>query len=103
MSVLVLNIDGIALGERWIATEPLVDHDRQGILITGFFGFALTLFRGHIEGSPARSIDRVQGGSPCLREHSNAEITQSEFFVGANEDIFGLDVTVNDVFVMGIL
>ena len=61
-----------------------------------FFGHD---FRGHVGGRAAEGVD---GGGRCRLE-AEAEVDQFELFVAVEQDIFGLDIAVDDVALVQVL
>src|SRR6266700_4530526 len=87
--------------KRALSAQPFVGHDAQRILIAGWYGMRLKLFRRHV-GNGSGGILGLPGA--CDRVHNgDAEVAQQDFVVAAQEHIFRFDVTVNQVLLMSKL
>jgi len=84
-----------------VSGEPFVDHNAQRILIAGWAGLALNLFRSHIERRSRRRLDALREGMPG--EQAQAKVTEQEVKTLAQEQVLRLDITVDESLVMGIL
>jgi hypothetical protein len=82
-------------------TEPFIDNDPQGILVTGWSWFAHNLLGSHIgHGSrhPLRAL-----GARALGEQSQAKITEQNLISASQQHILWLDITMNQSLPMSIL
>src|SRR5579863_1439275 len=93
-------LDGRTL-KREATTEPFVDDDAEGILVAGRSWVSLNLFRGHVGYRAGDLLCTLE--TRALHNDSYTEITQQNFVVTPNQHVFGLDVTVDEFFVVGIL
>src|SRR5437588_4068703 len=87
--------------ERRFSTEPLIDDDPKGILVTGWRRFAFEEFGSHIEGSSGYFLCLL--GSCMVSNGGDTEITEQDVVVASEEHIFGFDIAVNEFFIVGIL
>ncbi len=87
---------------KWsIATEPLVDHDAQRVLVAGRSWMRLNLFGSHI-GDGAGHILRALVGT-ALGSQRDTEITQQNLVVAPDQHIFRFDVAVDEVLGMRVV
>ncbi len=61
-------------GKRRLSTQPLIDHDAQGILIAGGTWFTSELLRGHIGNGSGRLQGRLR--TCALDDDGNAKVTE---------------------------
>src|SRR5258708_2391502 len=101
--MLILDVNGIALAKRRLATEPFIDHDPKSILIAGLLRFASALLGSHIIGCSSCVIGTSERGPSSPREHGNPKVAQSQFSLPTNQHIVRLDVAMDHVLAMGIL
>src|SRR5579872_4216698 len=83
------------------AAEPFVDDNSQGVLIAGGSRVSLNLFGGHV-GDCAYNLLRTLEAR-TLHDDGYAEIAQENFVAPPDEHVFGLDVAVDEFFVVGVL
>src|SRR5436309_9329224 len=81
--------------------EPLVDHNRQGILIAGESRFSPKLLRSHVRQStghllPTQEFSRGE-------QQGEAKITEQDLSLRTQEQIFWLDIAMDHVARMSIL
>src|SRR5579863_7221542 len=87
--------------ERPLPAEPLVDNDAERILITGKRGFPLQLLRSRVRQRTGHFLRTEQFRR--LSKQSDAKITEKDLLRRAKQYVLWLDISVNDVVVMGIL
>src|SRR5262245_19262260 len=87
--------------ERQFATDPLIDHQRKGILVAGETGHAHYLFRCNITYRPyavRRALHPYLPGRDC-----NAEVTEQKSSSISQQDIPRLHIAVNESAAMHVL
>jgi hypothetical protein len=87
--------------EGGMTTEPFVHHNGQGILIGGRDRFPHELFRGHIGDGASNFLRALVARTVC--DNGDAKVAEQNVLVGRNEHIFGLNITMDNFVVMGIL
>src|SRR5437764_6405200 len=87
--------------KRYIAAEPFIDYDAQRVLVTSRTRFPFELLRCHI-GYRTSPILKVYGIS-ALGNNSETKIAQQDFIIGSQQHILGLDIAVDQLFIMRIL
>src|SRR6266853_1873165 len=91
--------------KRRLTAEPFVNDHAESILVTGWAWLALNLFRSQVEyGSRHRFRHLLCASDERLRcEHGQAEVTEQHLITGTQQHILWLDITVDQVLVMGKL
>ena len=91
--------------KRWYATQPLVDHRAQRVLVTGWLGLPLQLLGSQVERGSCDLLRQSLGavglrtGSQCRQ----TKVTEQNLIPGAKQHISRLDITVDEVLLMGVL
>ena len=83
------------------SAQPLIDHDAQRVLITGWTRMSLNLLRRHISNCTCR-IQRTLTAS-TLSYNSNAKVAEQDLITSPQQYIFWLDVPVDQLLIVGIL
>src|SRR5579875_3749328 len=96
--MLIAKLNEIALRERRLAAQPLIDDDRQAILVTEWRSVATKLLWSHISCCAA---DMLRGVG-ALRNDSNAEIAQQQFATSSHQHVLRLDVAVYQLLTVSI-
>src|SRR6266568_838464 len=91
---------------KWgVAHQEFISHDGKSILVAGIGRPPMQLFRWHVCQGPQALGATASAHHAELR---NAKISQEQVrpvwvFTGIDEEIRGLDIAVNDLFVMRVL
>src|SRR5579883_956282 len=98
------NLDGSA-AKRRNAAQPLVDDSRQRILIAGRTRAPLQLLRGKVErGTRDLLSHKLRAIDVGLRiKHGQTKIAEQEFISGTSEDIFRLDIAMDQIVAVRIV
>jgi hypothetical protein len=91
---------GVGAFKGTLTTEPFVDDDAESILVAGGTCVSLNLFWGHV-GNCANGNLHAHGRG-AVGSRSNAKIAEQDVIALANEHVFGLDIAVNELLIMGI-
>src|SRR5947207_572980 len=86
--------------KRKSTSEPLVDHDAQGILIGGCTGMSLDLLRCHIRQRPG---DLLGADTSTLEKKGDPKITEQDLVLPSDQHIFWLDIAMDHFGGMGIV
>ncbi len=98
------NLDGSSF-KRWRAREPLVNDHPKGILVTGSLRPTLQLLRSQIARGACHLLCHdmravfLRMGS----EDRQPKVTEQNITTVIQQHIFGLDIAVDKVLVVGIL
>src|SRR6266480_4850701 len=84
-----------------LTTQPLIDDDPQGILVSGRNWFPLPLLRSHVARCTNRIFRLLRIGA--MSHHRNAKITEQNFVVQTKEYILGFHIAMNTSLVMSIV
>lgn len=104
MGMLITQLVNVAVSKWERATEPLIDHHRQCILIAGKHRLTGEHLWSHVGGRAWEICGGLHCRSSRLGHHSNAEVTEQEFALLVNQHVVRFDVAVdNVVFVMRVL
>src|SRR5579875_1003680 len=87
--------------ERPVAGEPFVHDDPQGVLVASSAGLALQLLWRHI-GCCARFQLNIWAVG-ALSYYRQAKIAQQDIVIDPHEQVFGLDIAVNEISLMRIV
>ena len=87
--------------EGQCATEPLVDHNAERILIACQYCFRLELFRGHID--PGASDFLLGVGGRILSHQRNPKVGDLYASILCQKEVGRFEVTVNDPLIVGTL
>ena len=83
-------------------TEPLIDHHRQSVLVTGRAGLPLNLFGRHV-GQRAEALPHLQRLVCAGGEQSQAEITEQHLVSGPQQQILRLEIAMEHVLIVRVL
>src|SRR6266487_1214389 len=84
-----------------VAAQPLVDHHGQGVLITGRADVTANLFGRHVV-KRAKTLLHLDG-SRTNSEQRQTKVAEEHLMLGSYEQVFGLEVTVEQVLIVGKL
>lgn len=92
--------DEIGGGERLFAGEEFVGDAAKSVLIAFPADFATELFGGHVGWG---AYDGGQLDAHGAEHSGNAKICQLDFVVARKENVFGFEIAVNYLLLVGIL
>src|SRR5438128_1458827 len=87
--------------KRAASTEPLVDDNAQGVLITGSAWMALDLLWGNVRHGSAHILRALIAGA--LSDNGNAKVRKQQLIVLSYEHVFWFDIAVDNALAVGIL
>src|SRR5436305_3346718 len=87
--------------ERAVATQPFIDNDTHGVLITGGNRMGLNLLGGHVGDSSRRVLSIL--GVCTMGEDGNAKVAEQDLIISPQQHIFRFDVAMNHLFLVRIL
>jgi hypothetical protein len=87
--------------EGTFPTEPFIDDDPQGILVTGWSWFPLKLLGSHVGHCSRRPLRGL--GARALGEQGQAKITEQNLMSASQQHILRLDITMYQSLLMSIL
>ncbi len=88
-------------GERRLSTQPLIDHDAQGILIAGGTWFTSELLRGHIGDGPGCLQDRLR--TCALEDDGTVKFGEQDFIVVPQQHALRFDVAMDQFLLVDIV
>lgn len=98
--MLVREVIPVALKRR-PAGEPFIDGDAQGVLIAGAHRVLHDLLGGHV--SPGSNLGEGLLRVDARRGGDDAEVAEQDVITLADEHVVGLDVAVDEFFVVRVL
>src|SRR5207248_11498175 len=84
-------------GKGALPTQPFVDDDTQGILITGKMGTPVELLRGHVGDAPGRVPYLLVART--LGDDGQTKIREQDFVVGSQQQVLWLQIAMNQLLV----
>src|SRR6266571_6801955 len=100
--MLTIEFESVSLKGAF-STEPLIDHNPKGVLITGRTRMALDLLRSHVIGRSTNTLCALQGSGSGLSNCGDAKVTDQDLTLLPNQEILRFDIAVDHTLVMGVL
>src|SRR5438876_8100554 len=87
--------------KRKVAAQPLIDHRGQGVLIAGQADLTANLLRRHVV-KRAEALLHLDGFRTSS-EQRQAKIAEEHPMFGSYEQVFGFEITVEQMLIVGEL
>src|SRR6266571_2431796 len=84
--MLTIEFESVSLKGAF-STEPLIDHNPKGVLITGRTRMALDLLRSHVIGRSTNTLCALQGSGSGLSNCGDAKVTDQDLTLLPNQEI----------------
>ncbi len=88
-------------GKRRLSTQPLIDHDAQGILIAGGTWFTSELLRGHIGNGSGRLQGRLR--TCALDDDGTVKFGEQDLIVVPQQQALRFDITMDQFLLVDIV